>query len=100
MGRMSYRDRLERMAAEKAAAEKERQEKAAKRRAERSTRSSASAPDPAVRTRIVWAVCNHMGDPVKTFSYPEKEAADAEAARLTEEKETRHYVSKQKVPME
>lgn len=104
MGRMSFNERLERMAAEKAAAERERREKAEKRKAESATRpkrsGSRSAAAPAGRMRVVWAVCNHMGEQVKSFPYPEKEQAEAEAARLTEEKGKDHYVEPRKVPMD
>ena len=104
MRRMSNNERLERMAAEKAAGARERKEKAEKRksvaaaRPKRSTSRSAAAPSG--RLRVVWAVCNHMGDQVKAFPYPEKQQAEAEAARLCEQKGKGHYVEPRKIPME
>ncbi len=104
MGRMSFNERLERMAAEKAAAERERREKAEKRKAAPAKKSSRSgsrvAAVPAGRMRVVWAVCNHLGEQVKAYPYPEKEQAAAEAARLSEDKGKRHYVEPRKVPMD
>lgn len=106
MGRMSFNERLERMAAEKAAADRERQEKSAKKKTASpaktpGTRSSArAAPVSTGRERVVWAVCDPMGSAIKTFAYPEKEQADAEAARLTADKGKTYFVQRQKVPME
>lgn len=105
MARMSNNERLERMAAEKAAAAREREEKAAqkkktKAKTTKKRASSKSAAASTERMRIVWAVCNHLGDPVKTFPYPEKDKAEAEAARLTKDKGKRHYVESTKVPVE
>jgi len=92
--RMSNSERIARKAAEAAATAREKVEKraaapAAKPRAPR-------APKAPVRMKIVWAVGEPGGPTVKVFPYPEKAAADAEAARLGRG----HIVKGVKVPME
>lgn len=59
----------------------------------------AAAP-PAGRMKIVWAVCAVNGSIVKTFPYPQKEAAEAEVKRLTEETQASHHLRAEKVPFD
>jgi hypothetical protein len=100
---MSNQERIQRMAAERAAAGRERSEKAkqpdASQRAKRPGRSSTSATRHG-RTRIVWAIRNHSGDIVKTFPYSEQEAAFSEAKRLSHEKGSAFYVNPHHVAMD
>jgi len=104
--RMSNRDRIARLAAEKAAGAKEKKKvtkkKAAKKKAAKKTRTSASkaAAKPAGAMKLVWVVCDNTGTPVKTFAYPERKTADAEATRLTSSKGKQHWVRNERVPME
>lgn len=55
---------------------------------------------PTGRMKIVWAVCAVNGSIVKTFPYPLKASAEAEVARLTEEKQAPHHLRAEKVPFE
>jgi len=91
----SNADRIERAAAESAAAVKElNAKKAAKAKAPRKPRaSSVKAP---VRVKIVWAVGRPGAAAVKSYPYPERAAADAEAVRLGKG----CMVTPLKVPME
>jgi len=77
----SNADRIARAAAESAAAVKE---LTAKRVATASIAKKARARPVRVppRIKIVWAVGRPGAGPVKSFPYPERAAADAEAARL------------------
>jgi hypothetical protein len=93
--RMSNRDRLDRLRAEREIEEKEKEEKrkaaAAKKAAggtrSRSTRKKAA---PAARMKVVWAVCRANGDVVETFPYPQKAEAEAAADRFTQGPRRRH----------
>ena len=104
-GRMSNKDRIAKMAAEKAA---EKKEKAAKKKAtakkktatKKKTTKKASATKSAGRMKVVWVVCDQAGGPVKTFPFPEEKQARAEADRLTSDKGKTHFVKRDKVPME
>jgi hypothetical protein len=100
-GRMSNRDRIAKVAAEKAAERKEKAEKKKKApaRKKRATKKSA-APASGGRMKVVWAVCDQTGNSVKTYPYPARKEADTEAARLTESKSKPHFVRSEKVPME
>jgi hypothetical protein len=96
------------MAAEKKAASKaKKKKKVAKKKAAKKTRSTAkktsskaAAAKPAGAMKLVWVVCDNTGAPVKTFAYPERKTADAEATRLTSSKGKQHWVRNEKVPME
>lgn len=101
------KDRIARMAAEKAAGDKEKKvAKKAPAKKKTTTRKRApakkkdTAPKPGIRVKLVWVVCDQAGSPVKTFLYPERKDADKEAARLTEKKGKLHFVKKDRVPME
>lgn len=105
--RMSNRDRIAKMAAEKAAekkskvAKKAKAKKAkAKKKPVRKTKAKAGAARSSGRMRLVWVVCDHTGNGVKSFDYPERDKADAEAAKRTESKGKPHFVKSEKVPME
>ncbi|MFI5402882.1 MAG: hypothetical protein ACHQ1G_08100 [Planctomycetota bacterium] len=90
--RMSNRDRIDRMREEADAKAKEKpapKEPKAKKGA---------APAPTGRMKIVWAVCAVNGSIVRTFPYPQKESAEAEVKRLSEEKP--HHLRAEKVPFD
>jgi len=98
MGRMSNRERITRAAEEARLAE---EEKAAKRPAKKSPRRPSKARAPKdVRMKIVWQVFNSGGKPVQTFAYPDKDAAEKEAQKLSASTGYRHTVRASKVPME
>ena len=107
VARMSNKDRIAKLAAEKAAGDKEKAEKKKKvsskkapaKRKARTTRSRAAAKG-AARLKAVWAVCDQSGSTVKTFGFGEKTAATKEAKKLTEDKSKQHFVKMDKVPME
>ena len=103
-GRMSNRDRIARMAAEKEAEAKQKKAKkkapAKKKTAAKKKTTKAASSRSAGRMRLVWAVCDQSGSPVKQYNYPERDEADKEAARLTASKGKLHFVRKEKVPME
>jgi hypothetical protein len=91
--RTSNRDRIARMAAEKAAGRRPSKAKAP-------GATPRAAPEKAsTRVRLVWAVCDNAGEAVKTFAFNEYEAAREEAARLTEKKGKQHFVKKDKAPL-
>jgi len=96
--RTSNRDRIDRMRAEAAAAEKEKAAAKAASPAPRKERSPKSARESA-RMKVVWAVLSPNGAVVKTFLYPERARADAEAARLTTETRAPHRVRAERVPL-
>ncbi len=90
-------------AAEEASATKKAKKKTAKKKAiAKKTTKKKTAKKTAVRVRmkIVWAVCDPGAKILKTFPYPLKPAAEAEAKRLTDKKKTQHKVRPEKVPME
>ncbi len=99
MGRMSNRDRISRMQEEAAATEREKDEKRKTAHKEPKAKKGAPAAPPG-RMKIVWAVCAVNGSVVKTFPYPQKAAAEAEVARLTEEKQAPHHLRAEKVPFD
>ncbi len=104
MGRMSNRDRIARAAEEaKAAAAEKAATKATKATKKATKPGSASRPrreaTPA-RVKIVWDVTSPTGAKVKTFAYPDKAAAEAEALALTRSTGRDHAVRANKVPME
>lgn len=101
-GRMSNKDRIARLAAEKAAGRKEKAEKKKARVANprATTRKTLAAKASTGPRRLVWLVCDQAGNPVKTYPYPARAEADAEAARLSETKSKLHFVKSDKVPME
>lgn len=90
--RMSNRDRIDRMREEADAKAKEKPPPKEKK--------GAVAPAPAGRMKIVWAVCAVNGSIVRTFPYPNKESAEAEVKRLTEETQAPHHLRAEKVPFE
>src|SRR5688500_15501455 len=100
---MSSRERIERMAAEKAAAMREKEEakrtKAANPAPPRA-RSGGRKPAAPKRMKVVWGVGEHGQPVVRTFPYPQKPAAEAEAARLSSQTGRVHVVRPEKVPME
>jgi hypothetical protein len=77
---MSNAQRIAKAAAEAEATEREKAEK--KPAAPRAPRASrARQPKPPVRMKVVWTVCEPGGPALATFPYPERAAADADAAR-------------------
>jgi hypothetical protein len=100
--RATSRDRLERLRAEKAAegeAKKKRKSTAAKKK-KKTTRSRKKEAAPPVRMKLVWNVCKLSGEIVKTYPYPQKADAEAEAERLNGQKNGGFIVRSEKVPME
>jgi hypothetical protein len=91
---MSNSERIQRRAAEAAATAREKEESRKTAPARRA--STPRAPKAPTRMKIVWAVGEPGSPAVKVFAYPEKAAADAEAARLGRG----HIVKAVKVPME
>lgn len=56
-------------------------------------------PEPQMRMRVVWAVCDIGGRTVKTFDYPEKASAEAFALELKAKGKGNHFVRSLKEPM-
>ena len=102
--RMSNRDRIQRMQLEaKATAgekKKKKPAKAAKKRAKKPAKAAKKPEEPPGRMKMVWAVCDRAARTVKTFPYPEKAQAQAEAVRLTTKNKAEHFVRSERVPME
>ena len=93
--RASNSERIARAAAEAEATAKEKTaKKAATPRAPAKPRAPAVRPKP--RVKVVWAVGRPGLEPVKTFPYPARSEADAEAERRGND----FRVAPLKVPME
>ncbi len=65
-------------------------------------RSAPARPVPtnAPRLKVVWCVCDIGGRTVATFDYPDKAAAEAQAALLKSKGKGNHFVRSEKVPLE
>lgn len=102
MARMSNRDRIARAAEEARLAEEEKVAKKVTKKATKKVAKKRSSKSRAkeVRMKIIWVVCNSAGKPVKTFAYPDKEAAAAEVQRLSRSTGQPHELRTTKVPME
>lgn len=107
--RMSNKERIARLAAEKKAEELEKEEKkktkskakkTTTKKKTRTSRSRASATKSAGRLKAVWVVCDQSGSIVRTFPYSDKSAAEKECKKLTSDKGKLHFVKMDKVPME
>ena len=96
---MSNRERIARAAEEARLAEVEKVEKAAKKTV-KATSSRSKLAAKAVRMKIVWEVCSANGAAVKTFSYPDKAAAETATQELTRSTGRTHLLRASKVPME
>lgn len=94
---MSNRERIARAAEEARLTEMER---AAKKEAKATTPGRSRRAPKTVRMKIVWEVCNETGAVVKTFSYPEKEAAESAIETLAKSTGRTHLLRATKVPME
>jgi hypothetical protein len=93
---MSNRDRITRAAEE---ARLELEEKAAKK-AKKASKAPAKSRTKDVRMKVVWVIYNASGKPVKTYSYPDKDAGTTEAQRLTVSSGHPHELRAAKVPMD
>jgi len=100
--RSSNKERIARLAAEKAAEKEEKasKKKAASKKKKKTSRKKKSATKSAGRLKVVWVVCDHSGAPVQTFPYPEEKEARAAVEKLSKDKGKLHFVKKEKVPME
>jgi hypothetical protein len=97
-GRMSNRERIERLRAEADAAAREKAAARAEKAARATTpRSAASARG---RVRIVWKVCDATGKEVKSFPYAQEQEARAAAAELTSSTGRTHFVAQGDVPFD
>ena len=97
--RMSNRERIDRMAAENAAAEEEKKVKK-KTTKKKTTSAGKKKTTSSGRQKIVWKVLDSSFKEVAEFPFPEKDASEAEAARLTTDKGKEHFVKRVGVPME
>ncbi len=97
---MSNKDRIEKLREEAAAKAKEKPApKEPKDPKEPKAKKGVPPREPA-RMKIVWAVCAVNGSIVKTYPYPLKASAEAEVARLTQEKQATHHLRAEKVPFD
>ncbi len=101
--RMTGRERLERLQAEKAAEDREKTEKKAAKKKKapakkKTTRKKKAAVS--VRMKLVWAVCQANGTIVEMFPYPQKDEAKALAERMSAKGRPDFIVKPEKVPME
>jgi hypothetical protein len=92
----SNSERIAKKAAEAAATAKEKAEKKAAAAAKPKRTPKAREPKPPVRMKIVWSVGEPGSANQKIFAYPDRAAADAEAARMGRNS----FVRALKVPME
>ncbi len=74
--------------------------KAKEKPAPKEPKAKAAPAREAGRMKIVWAVCAVNGSIVKTFPYPLKASAEAEVARLTQEKQETHHLRAERVPFD
>jgi len=72
----------------------------AKKTAAKPPRARPKPPLIPVRVKIVWELCSGTGKTLKTFPYPEKAAAEAQARALTWSTGRAHTLRATKVPME
>lgn len=98
MTRMSNRDRIARAAEEARLAEEEKAVKKKAKATKRPSRARSKAKD--VRMKIIWTVHDGSAREVRAFAYPDKQAAEAEAQRLSGSTGQPHEVRATKVPME
>lgn len=99
--RLSSRERLERLAAEKEASELEKADQKGKKKAKKKAparRKKVSATPK--REKTVWKVYNANYKELACFPYPEKAKAETHAAKLTKKSGNTHFVNSAKVPME
>ena len=102
--RMSNRERIERLAAEKVATDREKTDKKKKKKvaktASKSTTSRKKVTKTTKREKTVWKVYNSNFKEMACFPYPKKAAAETEAKKLTKKTGNQHFVNSAKVPME
>jgi len=70
------------------------------RAAEEAAHQSKKSSSKTVRVKVVWEVCSGAGKILKTFSYPDKAAAEAQTKALTWSTGRAHTLRATKVPME
>jgi len=87
--RSSNRNRIERMREEAAATARDKPKSVKPKNAK-----------PTGRLKMVWGVKNSVGEIVKTYPYPQKAAAEAEAARMRDSGQRGSLVCPHKVPLE
>lgn len=102
--RMSNKERIARLAAEKQAEDREKEEKkktkAKAPKKPRASRSRTSATKSAGRLKAVWVVCDQSGSIVRTFPFSGQADAEKECKKLISDKGKLHFVKMDKVPME
>jgi hypothetical protein len=86
---------MERLAEENEAAELEKAKKK-KKKAPARKKKVAAAPR---REKTVWAVYSPTYKELASYPYPEKNKAEAHAAKLTKKTGNPHFVNATKVPM-
>ena len=89
-------------APKKAAPKKAAPKKAAPKKAAPKKKAASKAKKKGAkrkRMKIVWAVRTPTGKTLKVFSYPERERAYAEAAKISAKKGTTHLVHSARVAM-
>lgn len=100
-GRMSNRERIERLRAEADAAEKEKAAaKAAKPALPPKARKSSSKAQPPARVRIVWLVCDPSGKEVKRFPNAQEQEARADAQQQSAATGRSYFVMQADAPYE
>lgn len=88
------------MAQEAEVTRKEKEAAAAKKTAPGKKTTRKTASKPAERIRVVWLVCDQSGSAIKTYPYPEEQAARGEAERRTKDTGKTHFVTRGEVPFE
>jgi len=100
-GRMSNRERIDRLRAEAEAAAKEKAAaKAAKAALPPRSRKSSSKAQPPARVRIVWLVCDPSGKEVKRFPYAQEQEARADAQQQSAATGRSYFVMQADAPYE
>jgi hypothetical protein len=100
-GRMSNRERIERLRAEAEATAKEKAAaKAAKAALPPKSRKSSSKAQQPARVRIVWLVCDPSGKEVKRFPYAQEQEARADAQQQSAATGRSYFVMQADAPYE
>jgi len=100
MGHLSNRERIARAAEEARLAAAEKATKKETKGVAKPAKASSKRVPKQVRMKIIWEVCNGNGKVLETFTYPEKEAAEAATQALIRSTGSTHILRPTKVPME
>jgi hypothetical protein len=97
--RKSSKERMERLAEENEAAELEKAAEKSKKKKKKAPARKKKVAAPK-REKTVWKVYSPTYKEQASYPYPEKNKAEAHAAKLTKKTGNEHFVNSAKVPMD